>query len=160
MKWILYPICALGGAAVTAGAIYLTGSSAPASSTPAPLPAISPSVMISGVVGAPGDGNDALSRALQTALTDAKVPTVTEPNRCTVAVSANVQTKTNGTAERISIVWQVQSTDGHTLGEVAQTNEVPEGALNGAWGEDARFAAIGARNGIIDILRRKRVGCS
>jgi len=63
-------------------------------------------------------------------------------------------TKTPGAnSDRIAIVWEVQEEDGTNVGQVTQENDVPRGLLDNAWGEDAYYAAQGARDGIIELLQ-------
>ena len=151
---MFYICCALGGALLAAGVAYLTGDK-PANGANRGLP-----IMIAGIQGAPGDGNSALRTAFGVMLENAKIPQVDELDDCTLAVSAEISTQRTGSNDQVNIIWQIHDASGRSLGEVAQTNEVPAGKLDGEWGTDASLAARGARDGIINIIRRQRLGCT
>lgn len=154
MKRFFYPLCAVFGASLAAGVAYLTTDR-----TAQGMPFGAPAIMIAGVQGAPGDGNTSLQAALQTIMTNAKIPLTDQLDGCVVAVTAEVSTLTKGQTDEISIIWQVSAADGQVLGDVAQVNLVPAGSLDGAWGTDASLAARGARDGIVKIMLRPRPGC-
>jgi hypothetical protein len=64
-------------------------------------------------------------------------------------------TRTRGAgADRIKIVWHVEDAGGTRIGQVVQENDVPVGQLDASWGEDAFYAAQGASEGIMDLLRQ------
>jgi len=132
MNRMFYLCCALGGALLAAGFAYFTGGK-PTNGATRGVP-----IMIAGIQGAPGDGNQALRTAFGVML----------------------ETQRTGGNDHVSIVWQVHDTDGRSLGEVAQLNEVPAGKLDQTWGTDASLAARGARDGIINIIRRQRPTCT
>lgn len=155
MKRYLIPLGLAGCAVLGAGALYLAGDRSARSAVPP-----GPSIFLMGVQGAPGDGNQALSRAIEVILTTAKVPLVEQLGPCTVAVSAEVSILRQDTAEQVNIVWIVHDENGRALGEVAQSSTIAAGEFDGAWGTEASLAARGARDGIISIMRRPRPGCA
>lgn len=155
MKKLFYPLCAVGGAVLAAGVAYVVGDRTASGKAFA-----GPSIMFADVRGAPGDGNTSLRTAFGVMLENAGIPQVETLEGCTLAVSAEVSTLRLGNNQKVSIVWQVQDAEGNPLGEVAQLNNVEYGALDKEWGTDASLAARGARDGIMDIMKLPRPGCS
>ena len=153
MKWIIYSVCAVGGAALAAGLVYMT-SGKPASSKPVA------SVMLAGIQGAPGDGNASLAKAFRTVLANIDIPVTEDMSACAIAVSTEVGSVRRGGVEHVSLVWQIHDAEGNPLGEVTQANQIVAGALDGAWGTEASLAARGARDGIVAIMRKPRPGCT
>jgi len=154
MNRMFYLCCALGGALLAAGVAYLTGDK-PANGATRGVP-----IMIAGIQGAPGDGNSALRTAFGVMLENAEIPQVDDLDDCALAVSAEISTQRTGGNDHVSIIWQVHDSQGNSLGEVAQLNQVPAGKLDKAWGTDASLAARGARDGIINIIRRQKPSCA
>jgi len=154
MNRMFYVCCALGGALLAAGVAFFTGDK-PAKGTTGGIP-----IMIAAIQGAPGDGNTALRTAFGVMLENAQIPQVDDLDDCALAVSAEISTQRTESNDHVSIIWQVHDAQGHSLGEVAQLNEVPVGKLDGAWGTDASLAARGARDGIINIIRRQQPRCT
>lgn len=109
--------------------------------------------MVPVVTGAPGDGSMALRTAIQreltrsgVALSDSRVPgTYIVEGR--VAMGA-----ASGGKQPISIDWTVVDPNGKKLGTVSQKNQVPQGSLDGAWGQTADAAAAAAAQGIVKLL--------
>jgi hypothetical protein len=52
----------------------------------------------------------------------------------------------------IQIEWQVKDPRGNKLGTVSQKNDIPQGSLDGAWGQTADIAAAAAAQGVIKLL--------
>ncbi len=118
---------------------------------PAPeTPAVS--VFVGPVEGAPGDGNASLRRAVRTALRLAKVP-LSEVRDGAALLTARVEMgPARGGSQPIRIVWRLDDPAGVRIGEAAQANAVPQGSLDGPWGEVAGFAAEAAVEGILDLV--------
>jgi len=109
--------------------------------------------MFRGVQGAPGDGDQALSREVGKLLAQsgARMTQTAQPGA--LVLSAQVSKTPGATSDRIEIIWRVQDQNGENVGQVTQANDVPRGMLDNAWGEDATYAAEGARDGIIELLQ-------
>jgi hypothetical protein len=104
------------------------------------------------VSGAPGDGNTALSSALQRELSRQGVTMANRPGASyriegKVALSPGQAGK-----QSIQIDWLVRDPQGRSLGTVSQKNEIPEGSLDGTWGNTADAAAGAAAQGILKLL--------
>jgi hypothetical protein len=109
--------------------------------------------MVPSVTGAPGDGSSSLTAAIQRELTGRGVnvtdKVVTTAYRVEGSVSVG-QPKEG--KQSIHIEWQVKDPQGKKVGTVSQRNEIPEGSLDGAWGQTAEQAAGAAAQGIIKLL--------
>ena len=116
-------------------------------------------MLVNPVVGAPGDGNPALTKAIKTALGALDVLITEDRRQAKVQLSGTVavQPLANG-MERIGIVWRVTTPDGFEVGRASQENTVPSGSLNGVWGIEADRVASAAVSGIERILGIGRGG--
>lgn len=112
--------------------------------------------LVPNVTGAPGDGGQSLTAAIQNELTKngitlasgAGTPSV--PNyrvEGRVALGAP-----NAGKQPIQIDWDVKDPQGKKLGTVSQKNEIEQGSLDGAWGKTADAAAAAAAQGIVKLL--------
>lgn len=118
---------------------------------PVPEPAAL-SVHVGPVEGAPGDGNTSLRRAVRASLGLAKVPLSDRKDGAAVLTAkVEVGAARNGT-QPIRIIWRLDDADGARIGEAAQENGVPQGSLDGPWGEIAGYAADAAVEGILELI--------
>ena len=105
------------------------------------------------ISGAPGDGSQSLTAAIQRELQNKGV-TVAE--RATAGAYRVEGTVTLGEAREgkqpIHIEWMVKDPQGKRLGTVSQKNDIPEGSLDGAWGRTAEQAANAAVQGIVKLF--------
>lgn len=112
--------------------------------------------LVPNVTGAPGDGGQSLTAAIQKELTKSGITlasgtaTPTGPNyrvEGRVALGAP-----NAGKQPIQIDWDVKDPQGKKLGTVSQKNEIDQGSLDGAWGKTADAAAAAAAQGIVKLL--------
>lgn len=143
-----------------------TASAAPATPQPEPVAARGPATtaslptqdiaaIVPAVVGAPGDGNTALSSALQRELSRQGVTLANRPGASyriegKVALGSAAEGK-----QSIQIDWLVRDPQGRSLGTVSQKNDIPEGSLDSAWGNTADAAAGAAAQGILKLLPQR-----
>ena len=104
------------------------------------------------VAGAPGDGNTALSSALQRELSRQGVTMANRPGASYRIEGKVVLAAGQGGKQTIQIDWLVRDPQGRSLGTVSQKNEIPEGSLDGTWGNTADAAAGAAAQGILKLL--------
>ncbi|MFN3744086.1 MAG: hypothetical protein ACK4TL_05215 [Hyphomicrobiaceae bacterium] len=104
------------------------------------------------VTGAPGDGNTALSSALQRELSRQGVAMANRPGASYRIEGKVVVGPGQAGKQSIQIDWLVRDPQGRSLGTVSQKNEIPEGSLDGAWGNTADAAAGAAAQGILKLL--------
>jgi hypothetical protein len=97
------------------------------------------------VVGAPGDGEQALAAALGKRLSAAGVKTATSLAANVYSVEGIVKmTAVKGGRQSVRIDWTIFGPDGNTLGGVSQTRIVRKGSLDKKWGPTADAAARAA----------------
>ncbi len=115
-----------------------------------------PTVAVAAVSGAPGDGNEALTRAMREAAGRRGLILQEEAGSSDYLIAGTVVTEPQpGGQTRIEIVWRVtQGT--YELGKVVQLNEVPARALSGRWGDIAYVVAEEASGGIKQVLDTAR----
>lgn len=106
-----------------------------------------------GVRGAPGNGDQALGREVSRLLGQSGAQLAPSGTPNALYLTADVSRSRNGASDSIKIMWHVEEADGTRVGQVVQENDVPAGALDANWGEDAFYAAQGARDGIMELLR-------
>ncbi len=104
------------------------------------------------VNGAPGDGNSALSSALQRELSRQGVTMANRPGASYRIEGKVALAQGQAGKQTIQIDWLVRDPQGRSLGTVSQKNEIPEGSLDSAWGSTADAAAGAAAQGIIKLL--------
>jgi len=109
------------------------------------------------VEGAPGDGNEALARAIRLLLARQEVALVDAGDRDAISLLGRVLVRADGAEDRVDIEWVVRGSDGRALGTVAQSNIVPRGSLSGRWGQVAYAAAEGGVEGILQLLQNGAV---
>jgi hypothetical protein len=113
-------------------------------------------VVVFPVTGAPGDGKQSLTAAMTAALTQAKltvVPGERGSDALSVVGTVTLDRPQNG-HQRIAITWALLEPDGKQLGVVTQENAVPQGSLNGRWGEVANAVAEAAAPGILALIEK------
>jgi hypothetical protein len=110
-----------------------------------------PRVFLERVAGAPGDGNKALAAAMSAVLQSDGVEITANRSRAThvlagaVALSETAEPAT----QTVSIAWRVLDPAGVKLAEISQSNSIPKGALDRAWGDTAYDVAQAASEGLV-----------
>ncbi len=122
-------------------------------------------IVVPPVDGAPGDGREALAKAMRTSLKrrDITVAEATDDvDEDGYMVLGDVLVTDHSRAEqRITITWTVIQPDGREMGRISQSNTVPRGRLDRRWGEIALLAAEGGADGVVELLERlKTAGVS
>lgn len=124
---------------------------------------------------APGDGRRSLTRMMALLLEEAgytveimwdgppreRLPAGTVVIASRVAVSEperfrrrnpNGQGFIEDEMQTVTLGWGVFDNRGQSMGQINQTNRIPAGSLDGPWGENAVYAAQGARDGLLQLL--------
>ena len=113
--------------------------------------------MVPPVTGAPGDGDVALTQAIQRELTAKGVSLASAQGGQTYQVQGKVVMGQGKDGKQpIQIDWSVLDPKGKKLGTVSQKNEVPQGSLDGTWGKTADAAAAAAAQGILKLLPQQK----
>jgi hypothetical protein len=114
-------------------------------------------IVVLPVSGAPGNGGDALKLAMAAALTQAKLTVLPEAPRgakiLSVIGSVSLDRPQNG-QQHVAITWALMDPGGQQLGVVKQENAVPQGSLDGRWGDVANLVAAAAAPGILAIIEK------
>lgn len=109
------------------------------------------------VKGAPGNGNDELTRAMRETLAKAGWPVLKAPRADALTVAGNVVlAAAKGGNQQVKVNWVVKHPQGKTLGDIKQDNAVPAGSLDKGFGDAAVMVAEAAATGIFDLIKRYR----
>ncbi len=115
-----------------------------------------PGVFVGAVAGAPGNGNDALRKAMTNHLANHGVRLADRAggkNTFSVAATVNLGEAAGGTQE-VRISWRVLDAEGEERGSVDQANAVAAGSLDGDWGAVAEAVAAAAAGGIAQLVEQ------
>ncbi len=114
-------------------------------------------VVVLPVTGAPGNGKDALKAAMAAALVRAKLSVLAAApsggKALSVVGTVTLDRPQNG-QQHVAISWALMDPGGKQLGVVKQENAVPQGSLDGTWGEVANLVAEAAAPGILAIIEK------
>jgi hypothetical protein len=107
------------------------------------------------VVGAPGDGDQALTSALNHELTarGLKLASSFQANVYEVQGTVRIQ-PVSKSKESVTIIWVVLGPDGTQRGITRQTRTIRKGSLNRKWGKAATAAAAAAAANIEQLIPR------
>ncbi len=115
-----------------------------------------PRAVVADVTGAPGDGNEALTRLVREHLKGYGVLVVADRTGADFLVTGSVKvTPIPNKKDRVEIVWTVSLPNGDERGKVVQLNEIPGGTLSHYWGEVAVVVATEAASGLNDVINRQ-----
>jgi hypothetical protein len=108
------------------------------------------------VAGAPGDGEQALTKALYDALAGrgVKQASFSDTNVHEIEVIVGVEPDMAG-KQSVKINWIVFDAEGNTLGHVSQSKLIRKGSLDKSWGPAAKAAANAASGEIMELLQQK-----
>jgi ribosomal protein S12 methylthiotransferase accessory factor YcaO len=108
------------------------------------------------VAGAPGDGEQALTKALYEALAarGVKQAGFNDTNVYEIEVIVRVEPDAGG-KQSVKINWIVFDAEGNTLGHVSQSKSIRKGSLDKSWGPAAKAAAGAASGEIMELLKQK-----
>ncbi|MCW3476036.1 hypothetical protein [Limobrevibacterium gyesilva] len=110
-------------------------------------------VAFTGVTGAPGDGNQSLTRQIRDQLSKlGQVLQDTDQGADFTLVGEVKTAPIAGGQMRVEIQWLVKDARGAEAGRVVQLNEVPRGTLDGYWGDIALVVAQEAAGGVRDVI--------
>jgi hypothetical protein len=126
----------------------------------APMPGdVAPVLAVRGVTGAPGDGGEALLRAIDDALRRANIDVAPGREAKSIFTLAGrvEMSPPEGGKQQVRVRWILAAADGRELGQVSQENAVPAGSLDGAWGDIAYAVATAAAPGIADLLAHAKL---
>lgn len=115
-------------------------------------------IAIKEIIGAPGDGQKALKKAMSLTLRQAGARVTRNPGKTGFLLSSEIDVLDPFEGkQRIKIAWIIKDVDGRELGRARQDNQVPAGSLDGRWGRMAYDVSKAAMNGIAEVVERHRV---
>ena len=111
---------------------------------------------VASVEGAPGDGSEALARAITELLKKQDLAIITDPHaEADLILTAEVAVaRPKAGKQNVKIVWHLRRKDGGEIGTVGQENDVPAGLLDGPWGDVAYMVGVSAQDGIMQLVSR------
>ena len=111
-------------------------------------------IAMQGVAGAPGDGNAMLRRMITADLGELGIVVQDTPRGADYSLAGTVRIAPSGTPgqSRVEIQWTVHDRYGTEAGHLLQMNDVPDGSLNGHWGDVAVVVAQEAAGGVREVL--------
>lgn len=139
--------------APSSGVFAAQAAPAPASRAEAPKEQIVAVVLP--VTGAPGDGQASLTSAMRRFLQNAGVKLTENADGSTYSVKGSVEMGSADAGQQpITIRWTVVDPNGKIMEKaVVQRNKVPEGSLNGQWGQVAELAASEAAKSVAKLIK-------
>jgi hypothetical protein len=113
-------------------------------------------VLVADVTGAPGDGDETLTRQMRARLALLGPVVLTTPTGADFVVQCQVRVvPIPNQQQRVEIQWIVKTASGDERGRVVQLNEIPAGTLDHYWGDVAVVVATEASNGVNDVILRQ-----
>jgi hypothetical protein len=110
-------------------------------------------IYFSGVTGAPGDGNAALTRGMRIRLPDTGDQLVDRSNSADFLLRGTVKmTDEPGGQQQVEIHWLVSDPAGQLAGDVAQGHDVAKGTLDHYWGDIAVAVTDEAAGGVHEVI--------
>lgn len=113
-----------------------------------------PVAWIGAIKGAPGDGNQALARALSGILPMKGIVVAAAQAKAQWRIEAAIKVVPGPTQDTVAMTWRVLDASGKEAGTIAQENAVPRGRLSKPWREIAGFAAEAAAEGIAQLIQQ------
>ncbi len=112
-----------------------------------------PVVYFKGVIGAPGDGNTALARLMNSRLSNLGEVVQDNAKNADFTVVGEVKTAPGANkTTRVELQWIITDAQDRERGRVVQLNEVPPGSLDSYWGEVAVAVANEASAGVHEVV--------
>ena len=128
----------------------------PSPATAAPPPAERRlKVAVGKISGAPGDGGKSLAAAVASVLKRQQLTIVEAAAKPDLLVECEVTlTPVKPNKQHIKILWRVRRADGVEIGTAGQENDIPQGLLDGPWGDLAYTVAMAAGEGLMQLVAR------
>jgi hypothetical protein len=112
-------------------------------------------LFVADVTGAPGDGNEALTRLIRARLAEFGPLVQATPDGADFFVKGQVTvTPIPANQQRVEIAWTVTRPSGVLNGKVSQLNNVPAGSLDHYWGDIAAAVTQEASGGVFEVVER------
>lgn len=109
-----------------------------------------PAIRLSPLPTLPGGGEQSLGAAMQRALDRAGF--AVRDDGFAYDLRADIQIRSSGAEDQLSLTWIVLRPDGTELGRIDQGGSVPKGRLSQSWGALARDIAAGGADGVAQVV--------
>lgn len=114
-------------------------------------------VAVPSVSGDDQRSNAELTQAMRDVLAEAGWPVIDTPRKDALTIEGQLTVgPERGGVQNVKIAWLIKTPKGSLLGNLNQSNDVSAGALKNGLGENARFAAQAAAEGIFKLIQRYR----
>ncbi len=114
-------------------------------------------VAIIPVQGGSDKANGELTAAMRDTLRQAGWPVLEASRADALTIAGHIQlAKPKGGLQTVTLKWDVSTPQGKSLGDLSQSNDVPQGSLDKGWGENATYAAQAASEGIFKLIEGYR----
>ena len=121
--------------------------------TEAAVPVGEATLFFEGVLGAPGDGDESLARAMNSVLKRSGVPLAPSADKATHLLAATVTAvPKDDSVSEVAIDWSLTTRDGTPVGTISQKNPVRTALIDKRWGELAHIVAGAAADGVLDAF--------
>lgn len=114
-------------------------------------------IRVVGLAGAPGDGGRSVPRALRSVLTQRGFLVLDEAKPEGFVVEGLLSSEVvSGNQQKVVLTWRVldAAAEDAFVGQIQQANVIPLGTLDGAWGDIAAVVAVGAADGVLQLLQQ------
>ena len=109
------------------------------------------------ISGAPGDGDDALRRAIHAVLRRTEVVVASQTGHTGPRLDAQIEvTAHSDKQDQVRLVWRIRDSEQKTVAVLKQENVLPKGRLDRKWGSLAFDIALAIRPQIVEAVRRLR----
>lgn len=117
-----------------------------------------PLLAVRAVIGAPGDGGPALTRAMDYALRRVHVALAEKAGdkESFVLTGKVALSPAEAGRQQVTVSWALLRPDGGEIGHVDQQNAVPAGSLDGPWGDIAFAVASAAAPGVAALIEKAK----
>jgi hypothetical protein len=114
-------------------------------------------VAVPPVTGGDQRANAELTQAMRDVLREAGWPVIDAPRKDALTIEGKLSVAPEqASTQKVGIAWLVKTPKGSLLGDLKQSNDVPAGALTQGLGENARYAAEAAADGIFKLIQKYR----
>jgi hypothetical protein len=114
-------------------------------------------VAVVSVQGGSSNANGELTAAMRETLRKAGWPVLEAPRNDALTISGHVKiAKPNGGMQTVTIIWDVKTPQGKSLGDLSQSNDVPQATLEASWSENASYVTEAAAEGIFKLIEGYR----
>jgi hypothetical protein len=115
------------------------------------------SIKVVAVLPVSGDPKGELRKAMRAQLEEAGWPVIDAPRQDALNIEGGVKISPAASGQQaVTVSWAVKAPNGKKLGDVNQSNTIPQGSLDKGWGDTAALVAQAAADGIFKLIDKFR----